>query len=173
VLDSGDIAALSLLDLSAAFDTADHSILLRRLQRSYGLNGSAIAWFGSYLNQRQQHVTHLGVESVMTTTQFGVILGPILFMLYTADVVRLVQLHGFNVHLYADDTQLYGCCHPDNSASLSRDLGICVEDVARWMCSNQIVFTTIRDHPQSLCCWPQLTVKFHVNLIHRSEDIAI
>ena len=37
-----------------------------------------------------------------------------------------------------------------------------------WNC-----FTTIRDHPLSLCCWPQLPVKFHVNLIHRSEDIAI
>ena len=34
-------------------------------------------------------------------------------------------------------------------------------------------FTTIRDHPRSLCCWPQLPVKFHVSLIHRSEDIAI
>ena len=71
-IDSGDIAALCLLDLSAAFDTVDHSILLRRQQRSYGLNGSALAWFGSYLNQRQQHVTHRGVESVTTTTQFGV-----------------------------------------------------------------------------------------------------
>jgi len=37
-----------------------------------------------------------------------------------------------------------------------------------WNC-----FTTIRDHPRSLCCWPQLPVKFHVNLIHRSEDISI
>ena len=37
-----------------------------------------------------------------------------------------------------------------------------------WNC-----FTTIWDHPRSLCCWPQLLVKFHVNLIHRSEDIAI
>jgi len=37
-----------------------------------------------------------------------------------------------------------------------------------WNC-----FTTIRDHPRSLCCWPQLPVKFHVNLIHRSENIAI
>ena len=101
-LDSGDIAALCLLDLSAAFDTVDHSILLRRLQRSYGLNGSALAWFGSYLNQRQQHVTHRGVESARTTTQFGVpqgsVLSPILFVLYTADVVRMVQLHGLNVH---------------------------------------------------------------------------
>ena len=37
-----------------------------------------------------------------------------------------------------------------------------------WNC-----FTTMRDHPRSLCCWPQLPVKFHINLIHRSEDIAI
>jgi len=81
-------------------------------------------------------VTHRGVESATTTTQFGVpqgsVLGPILFVLYTADVVRLVQLHGFSVHQYADDTQIYGCCHPDNSASL------CGDDVARWMCSNRL-----------------------------------
>ena len=37
----------------------------------------------------------------------------------------------------------------------------------------QNCFTTIRDHSRSLCCWPQLSVKFHVNLIHRSEDIAV
>jgi len=37
-----------------------------------------------------------------------------------------------------------------------------------WNC-----FTTIRDHLRSLCCWPQLPVKFHVNVIHRSKDIAI
>jgi len=49
-----------------------------------------------------------------------------------------VQLHGLNVHQYADDTQIYGCCHPNNSASLCGDFGICVEDVARWMCSNRL-----------------------------------
>ena len=56
----------------------------------------------------------------------GSVLGPILFVLYTADVVRVVQLHGLNVHQYADDMQSYGCCQPDNSG----DFGICVEDVA-------------------------------------------
>jgi len=35
------------------------------------------------------------------------------------------------------------------------------------------LFTTIRDHPRSLCCWPQLPVKFHINLIHRSEDSCL
>ena len=67
---------------------------------------------------------------------------PILFVLYVADVVRLVQLHGFNVHQYADDTHLYSCCHPDNSASLCRDLCIFIEDVARWTCLNRLQLNT-------------------------------
>jgi len=46
-------------------------------------------------------------------------------------------------------------------------------DIAIYRFSKWNCFTTIRDHPRSLCCWPQLRVKFHVNLIHRFEDIAI
>jgi len=125
-LDSRDIAALALLDLSAAFDTVDHSILLLRLQRSFGLNGSALAWFTSYLCQRQQHVS---LCHIVASTQFGVpqgsVLSPILFVLYTADVVHLVEQHGFRVHHYADNTQCYGCCHPGNSAPLCTSASLC------------------------------------------------
>ena len=75
-LDSGDIAALSLLDLSTStttFDTVDHSILFRRLQRSlWAERLSTRVVRIIYLNQRQQHVSHRGVESATTTTQFGV-----------------------------------------------------------------------------------------------------
>jgi len=109
-LDSGDIAALALLDLSPAFDTFDHSIILLRLLRSFGLNSSALAWFTSYLCQRQQHVSHRREHSATTTIQFSVpqgsVLGPILFVLYTSDVMHLVEQRGFRVHQYADDTQL-------------------------------------------------------------------
>ena len=141
-LDHGDIAALALLDLSAAFDTVDHCILLRHLQTSFGLSGSALAWFTSYLTQRQQYVSHHGNHSETTIIQFGVpqgsVLGPLLFVLYTADVVRLVEQYGFNAHQYADDTQLYGWCRPCNSTSLCHRLGECVEGVAQWMSSNRL-----------------------------------
>ena len=68
------------------------------------------------------------------------------------------------------------CCCVQNFIKLGwffteGDISIFFQNGGRlpsWNC-----FTTIRDHPQSLCCWPQLPVKFHVNLIHRSEDIAI
>ena len=49
-LDSGKLALLSLLDLSASFDSVDHDTMLQRLQMSYGLGGNVIAWFASYLS---------------------------------------------------------------------------------------------------------------------------
>ena len=55
-VDHGDFAALVLLDLSAAFDTVDHDILLQRLQTSFGIGGTALKWFQSYLTCRTQYV---------------------------------------------------------------------------------------------------------------------
>jgi len=104
-VDHGDFAALTLLDLSAAFDTVDHDILIERLQTNFGIDGSALKWFQSYLLGRTQYVRRGAVCSLVVHLLCGVsqssVLGPILFILYTADLVTLVLKFGLAPHLYA------------------------------------------------------------------------
>jgi len=79
-LDSGNLAVLTLLDLSATFDSVDHDILLRRLQTTYGLGGVVMDWFMSYLNGR----TSSSPSAVLYGVPQGSVLGPILFLSYTS-----------------------------------------------------------------------------------------
>ena len=65
-------------------------------------------------------------------------MGPILFLLYTADLIGLVTRHGLCTHLYADDTQVYGFCSPSKSGDLQSQLSTCVEDIAKWMGANRL-----------------------------------
>ena len=71
-VDSGRIGALMLLDLSAAFDTIDHSVLLDVLYRLFGITGIALAWFDAFLSDRHQTVYFGGTASDDTTLLFGV-----------------------------------------------------------------------------------------------------
>ena len=69
-------------------------------------------------------------------------LGPILFVLYTADLISLVEQHGFCPHLYADDTQVYGSCRPSAVSDLQLRLSACIDDVALWMRANRLQLNT-------------------------------
>jgi len=94
-VDCGDSAALILLDLSAAFDTVDHSILLQRLQTTFGIRDAAHRWFHSYLSGRYQYVRRGFVRSSVIKLICGVprgsVLEPILFVLYTADLATSIR----------------------------------------------------------------------------------
>jgi hypothetical protein len=68
----------------------------------------------------------------------GSVLGPILFIIYTADLPALIQRHGVHPHLYADDTQVYGSCRPADVSLFVERLSACVGDVASWMSSNRL-----------------------------------
>ena len=97
-VDCGEFAALVLLDLSAAFDTVDHKILLERMQRSFGITGTAHRWFTSYLAGGSLSVRRGGSESETTAMLCGVpqdsVRGPLFFVLFTPDLQRLIKQHG-------------------------------------------------------------------------------
>jgi len=109
---------------------------------SYSLNGHSLGWFVSYLTGRRQCVRCRNSRSLLTVilcvVPQGSVLVPILFLLYTADLVRLVESHHLHPHLYADDTQVYGFSHPSAASQLQLKLLACVEEVSMWMRSNRL-----------------------------------
>ncbi len=137
--DRGCISLLVLLDLSAAFDTIDHNILLNRLENSVCISGSALAWFKSYLSDRHQFVAVNEEVSYRSQVHFGVpqgsVLGPLLFTLYMLPLWNIIRKHGVSFHCYADDTLLYISSRPGETHQIEK-LMECIVDIKIWMTSN-------------------------------------
>ena len=138
-LDKKAVTALVLLDLSAAFDTISHSILLSRLEKRYAIRGRALQWFKSYLMGRGQCVK-IGVNlSKRKVLSYGVpqgsILGPILFTLYTAPLGDIARKEGVGHHFYADDSQLYFSLKSNSSIET---LERCIQKYRTWMIANDL-----------------------------------
>uniref|UniRef100_A0A8C4T619 Reverse transcriptase domain-containing protein n=1 Tax=Erpetoichthys calabaricus TaxID=27687 RepID=A0A8C4T619_ERPCA len=141
--DSGDYVILVLLDLTAAFDTIHHSILLSHLEHCVGIRGTALAWFKSYLTQRTFSVRLDEFRSSSASLSCGVpqgsILGPLLFSLYLLPLGSILRKHKIALHCYVDDTQVYVPLKRKDAYSI-QTLVMCLEEVKAWMAVNFLNF---------------------------------
>ena len=147
-MDNQEVVCLVLLDLSAAFNTVNHEILIARLRDRFGIGGTALKWFRSYLSGRSQHVAigDLVMDRALSDSKSlsqgvpqGSVLGPIAFTLYTTPLGDICRAHDILFHLYADDQQVYLSFEPANKNAQSQcmtKLQNCIEDIRTWMSFN-------------------------------------
>ena len=128
--DSGSISILALLDLSAAFDTIVHSILLTRLENIFGIRDLALSFFRSYLQGRTQVTDLWGAPGFRLETNS--------LHLYTKPLSDVISHHSVSHHMFADDTELYKSDSPSEAFTLSRTIEACISDVKVWVVQNKL-----------------------------------
>jgi hypothetical protein len=141
-IDDGNVSILVLLDLSAAFDTVDHQTLVEVLNKRFGIDGTVLTWYRSYLADRTQTYLVGDKRSVTSSLTYGVpqgsVLGPQEFIAYTEDIATRLACRGVKHHLFADDKQAYAHTTVDKIATATSSLEKCVADVADWCASRRL-----------------------------------
>ena len=147
-LENQEVVCLILLDLSAAFDTIDHNMLLSRLETRFAVTGTTLNWLRSYLTKRTQDIAIgdpflEGCRSAFVLLNSGIlqgsVLGPILFTIYTAPIGNICRNNHIKFHLYVDDTQIYLSFKPSISNSKSDCIARIekrINEINIWMTQN-------------------------------------
>ena len=131
-----------MLDFSSAFDTIYHPILVHRLHTNLGFTDTVLQWFSSYLTDRTHYVSLSNHCSAFTHVHSGVpqglVLGPILFTMYTKPLSAIIDSHSIIHHSFADDLQLQMSAPPDRISELLHSMQSCISDVKAWATANML-----------------------------------
>jgi len=136
---------LVMLDLSAAFDTVDHDLLIHRLSSRLNIKDTGLEWVRSYLSDRKNRVCIAGESSATSKMKFGMpqgsVVGPWMFTNYILPIGDIIKRYGLSYHLYADDSQIYISFNPKNPGDAEVCLfkiRACIQEIKRWMAANKL-----------------------------------
>ena len=155
------------IDLSKAFDTLDHRLLIKKLD-NYGIRGKANDLLKSYLSDRKQYTSVLGVDSSVESILYGVpqgsVLGPLLFLIYINDITNSIKhISGVELVLYADDTNIF--VSDENKQSLISKANKILRCINSYMKSNMLHVNIDK------CCYIHFKPKVSRNEVAKDEDI--
>ena len=169
-LDDSDVVLFVKLDITAAFDLVDHNILLRLLEEKFGITGTCLTWFKSYLTQRKFTVQvgkeESGTFQVTKGVVQGSVLGPILFDMYMSpleDIFR--EYNDVKYYRYVDDIVIYSVCAESRLAEALLKLNNCLNDVSLWLLNQnmylnatKVTFTIFKDKYSKQRCEGQIEI---------------
>ena len=174
-LDNKTFSCGVFVDLEKAFDTVNHTILLKKLAH-YGIRGKSNEWFASYFSGRQQKVSLKGVTSEYSDISCGVpqgsILGPLLFILYINDMHCAIK--NSLVHHFADDTNLL-CSHKDPQM-LRKMMNNDLRSLFTWLCANRLSLNVSKTEfiifkPPRIQLRERITLKLNGTTLYESQKI--
>ena len=178
-LDNGKSPIAIFIDLSKAFDTIDHNILLHKLEY-YGIKGIELKWVSSYLSNRMQYVSYKSTSSSLLPISTGVpqgsILGPLLFIIYMNDIC--FSSSKFKSVLYADDTSLESpLCNFNfspglNNSDVSLYINSELQKIYNWLCVNKLSLNTAKTK-YLIFRFPQVSVNTLPKLNLKINNIEI
>ena len=140
-MNDGKLTGVAFIDLRKAFDSVNHSILLKKLHEM-GASDVTLKWFNSYLTGRVQRVcfkkSFSNTMDVNAGVPQGSILGPLLFIIFINSMSSVFK-HG-NIFMYADDTTL--SVSSTDVKDISKKLEFDLESISKWLCNNKLFLNT-------------------------------
>jgi hypothetical protein len=179
-IDKKMVTVLVQIDMSAAFDSIKHDILIKRLS-NMGVVDDSLEWLKNYLHQRMQFVKIGTATSAPMALKYGIpqgsILGPLLFNIYVTPMGRLIRQHGIEYMVYADDTQLMLSFPPSDHVKALAQMEGCLKDLRNWLLLNNLKLNNAKTEvivfgtDQQLSKLPRITINVGGTAINSVKSV--